>query len=611
MGSNWLLGNQMRRVCVSGLVLLCLSSVWGCGSSKQTPADGVGGVASGGAPSGSGGASPQGGTNNDLGVTGISDAGAGNACERNVSLTAVTISEAAPFDLIIVADHSQSLAWSRSELSSGLHDLLTNVQGRAVRIFLLTPTQYGASSAAAKGPLTGDSIVAWQDPMTGKAYENAMANYEQTCTNPAGAAIACPSPLGPTPYKAQGVWRFAPPSPIAVIRPDMTAAEFAAQQMAVTNSILAIGGNGSPHEQPLCTLSRYISQDPKLLPSNAVFLVISDEDDTSTPSDCLGGFTGELKVTQNESGTTACTSNCDAYRYEMVGQSYTTGFTFSCRAFDDLGRPIAGSDQPGFASQGSRPSCAGITAGACNDDESRMIGGFCEAGRTLISCARECTPSLARCTVDLHDPALNPCTQGFTSDGASYNNLAAYCAKQGTGWQNCTGGGVDIQYSTSTSGTTQPMGLMPGSKTADIASYFRARANTVFKPNAYLVEAIAFDPAFSCNLGVGQTYATNLTQFVGDRSHVFPLCKSYAPALDGVLTFAQTLVQSDFPVRLADDEQVTEVHIISKDGSERVLTSTEYKHDATTQVLSVERSALKSTDVNLRVEVTSACRPLK
>lgn len=56
------------------------------------------------------------------------------------------LGEPAPFDLVIVADHSMSLAWSRDELSKGLQDLLANVEGRQVRVFLLTPTQYGASS---------------------------------------------------------------------------------------------------------------------------------------------------------------------------------------------------------------------------------------------------------------------------------------------------------------------------------------------------------------------------------------------------------------------------------------------------------------------------------
>jgi hypothetical protein len=53
-----------------------------------------------------------------------------------------------------------SLAWSRDELSKGLQDLLTHVAGRQVRVFLLTPTQYGASSAPAKQALTGDPVVA-------------------------------------------------------------------------------------------------------------------------------------------------------------------------------------------------------------------------------------------------------------------------------------------------------------------------------------------------------------------------------------------------------------------------------------------------------------------
>ncbi len=79
------------------------------------------------------------------------------------------------------------------------------------------------------------------------------------------------------------------PAPIAVLRPDITDAEFAAQRDAVEGAILANEGNGSPREQPLCTLARYINQDPGSLPANAVFLLIEDEDDVSVPRDCLAG----------------------------------------------------------------------------------------------------------------------------------------------------------------------------------------------------------------------------------------------------------------------------------------------------------------------------------
>jgi hypothetical protein len=530
-----------------------------------------------------------------------------------VSLTAVTLGEPQPFDLIIVADNSESVAWSRDELAKGLHDLLTQVQGRTVRIFLLTPTQYGASSAAAQMPLSGTSFVAWQDPQTGEAYQNAVTNFEETCTDPtSGATIACPSALGPTPYKAEGTWKLAMPPPIALIRPDMTDAEFTAQRDAVASAIMANEGHGSPHEQPLCTLSRYVSQDPSLLPANAVFLLIEDEDDESLPRDCLAGFSSSLNAQQYESTSTPCTSSkCDAYRYMAIGNSKAKSFNFTCAAFDDLGNPIAGTNQTGSASQGNQPDCTGIVAGDCTADEAQLIGTFCKTGNTLLSCQRECgSVNDISCSVELHDAGINPCTQAFTLNGTSYQNLAAYCAPQGSGWHGCTGGGVNIQYASSLTGNYSPRPLMSGLSTADIGAYFKTKASTVFKPNAYQLEGIVLEPEFSCSLGQGQSYATNLAQFIGDKSHLFPICESYAPALAGVLSFAQGLIQTDFPLQLAADEHVTLVRVIAKDGTERTLDGSAYTYSSATQTLSLSRTALTSQDSTLRVEVTSDCRPI-
>ena len=76
-------------------------------------------------------------------------------------------------------------------------------------------------------------------------------------------------------------WQFVMPEPVALLTPGMSDAEFAAEQTAVADAILAIGGTGSPSEQPLCTLSRYVRQAASMLPENVVLLVITDEDDVS------------------------------------------------------------------------------------------------------------------------------------------------------------------------------------------------------------------------------------------------------------------------------------------------------------------------------------------
>jgi hypothetical protein len=155
-----------------------------------------------------------------------------------------------------------------------------------------------------------------------------------------------------------------------------------------------------------------------------------------------------------------------------------------------------------------------------------------------------------------------------------------------------------------------PTALTPGTTAADIGSYFKTRADAAFGPSSYLVEAIIFDPAFSCALGAGQSYGATLAGVVGDRKHVFPLCQPYAPALDGVLGFAQALVQTSFPLVLQPDEQVTFVHVTNQSGSERALGPSQFNYDRTTQTLDVQPSSLNATDSTLRVEITSDCRPI-
>jgi hypothetical protein len=538
------------------------------------------------------------------------EGGAANECRRDVTFAAVVLGEPAPFDLIVVADHSGSLAWSRDELASGLSNLLLNVRGRSVRVFVVTPTQYGASSAAAQAPLTGESIVAWKDAASGEAFENAVTRYEQSCTSPEGQPIDCPSPLGPTPYRVQGSWEFESPAPVAVLTPEMTDMQFADEQAAVAERILAIGGSGSPEEQPLCTLSRYVSQPADLLPRNVVFLVISDEDDVSTPRDCLAGFAGELRVVQNQGTPTACSAECDAYRFSVTGNANSKAFQFECEAFDDLGNPIPGTKESRQATQGTLPTCEDFVTGPCMPDEAQTIGFFCDAGAVLTACQRECSPVERTCSVDVTDASLDPCTGAFVANGTTYADIFDYCADMGTDFRDCRGAGLNFEVSTSMSGSTAPRPLMSGTTTADVGRYFRARADSAFTANGYLLEAIVFAPEFSCQLEAGQSHATNLSQVVGSSSRIFSLCDSYAPALDGVLGFAQALIQTEFSVALKEDEQVSAVRVVAKDGSERNLLPTQFEYDAAAGTLRIDPTALRETDASLNVEITSDCRPI-
>jgi hypothetical protein len=296
----------------------------------------------------------------------------------------------------------------------------------------------------------------------------------------------------------------------------------------------------------------------------------------------------------------------------MTGVSYEKGMPFTCAAFDDLGNEIPSSETMQYATSGILPSCDGITTGPCTDAEKQSVSGFCESGTMLVSCDRECeTIDGIPCSVDVNDPSVNPCTSSFTTNGQTYANLAAYCATLGSNFQNCTGGGVYIEYSQSLSGSSSKQPLMPGATTADIGAYFSSKAASVFAPKAYSMEAIVYEPDFSCQLGTGQSYATNLAAVVGDPTHLFPLCQPYAPALSGVLGFAQALIQTQYPLTLKDDEDVTDVVVVDKSGNQRDLAKSDYSYSRDTGILTISQDALRSSDATLSVQVTSDCRPVR
>ena len=595
----------------AGFVLLL--ATLSCGETNDGGGSGNGGgggVSAGSGGAATGGANPGGATVSPGPMIPVEPGGPPPECRRDVTLTGVTLLEPPPFDLVIVADHSGSLAWSREELAEGLADLLDNVRGRSVRVSLLTPTQYGASSALAQMPLSGDDIVLWKDPATGLAYENAMTEFTRTCTDFDGAPMTCPDILSSTPVQIRGEWSFRMPEPIALLTPNLDEAAFAAQQAQVSSAILGLGESGSSVEQPLCTLGRYVSQDQAALPGHAVFLIISDEDDTSLPRECLVGYDAEVR--ESAPSYTACsTEPCDAYRYSTSGRAKFQQLAMRCAAFDDVGNPIPGTEQAMGLSDGSSLGCDSLGAGPCTTEEFTKAAPFCETGLELVGCDRECIDTPLTCSLQRATRDIDLCTSSFQENGTTYQDLADYCTKV---WKitpgACSMSGVDLLPSQNATGGMTPRPLVHGSETAELSRYIHSNASAKLGPSNYLAEAIVFDPAFGCPVNSGQSYATNLVEFVGDRSKVFPLCESYAPALNGIWGFAQSLVTTSYPLKLKSDEHVTAVVVIGKDGAERSLAPSQYEHDEDTGILEIDRDAIRGTDSTLRVEVTSDCRKI-
>ena len=546
-----------------------------------------------------------------------------SACSRSVNLRGVTITRPVPFDVVIVADNSDSLSWSRDNLSAGLKNLLSRVHGHEARFFVLTTTQYGASSQAAISPLTGKDIVSWRDSVSSAAYLNEVTRYDQVCTDGTGASRACPKapPVPTEAWKVKGTWQFAMPAPVAAITPDMDDAAIAVEQKRIADAILALGGGGSQQEQPICTLLRYIGQDATTLPKHAVFVVLTDEDDTSSPDVCLAGYDAYQQVNTFPSEV-LCDSNCTKYVYMAYKPNQELDLNFACVPVDDKG-----TSHPERATQKSEvlqttTQCAGdagtTTTSACTDGELTRAGVVCGAGNVVQDCTHTCLvgKNVLECDVTRPDNTTNICTQPFDLNGIHYTNMEDYCSRSrsfGTGWRTCEVKGLKPSntdagtYATNEEHTTS---LVSAKSTADMIQSFKNSANRLIGNSNYSIETIVFDPAFSCPLNSGQSYATNLRALASSASDVFPICQDYAPTIERIAGFADYLVQTTFPLDLDEYEDIDSVVVTSKQGAQRTMAATSYNYDRSAKLLRFGTGVLTAQDQSLAVNVARYCEAI-
>jgi hypothetical protein len=450
--------------------------------------------------------------------------------------------------------------------------------------------------------------------VTGNAFSHAMTNYRQTCTNPEGTRIPCPSyPPSISEFSVHGDWSFQLPDPAAVITRDMTRAQLEEQQAAVTDAVLSLGTDGSPREQPVCTLNRYVQQPPELLPDNVIFIVLSDEDDTSDPNDCLVGRTEERKAIDGTSYSSGCTSNCDNYRFTMQKPSNERKLTFNCVPTDDMGNTFA--DQA-TAEELGLPSSATCDepVTTCNKGDLAGAGFVCSEGTVIEDCQKWCSedPSImATCRLNYPDDSVDLCTTPFVQNDVEYADLTDYCEQVfgGEGWSGCTREGLYASAGTSytTTGGTHP--LMLSTNALGMVREFQQQAKTVFGENGFVVETILFEPEFSCELQAGQSYGETLKELASTPQDVFPICESYAPALGRAQRFAEALLQTEYPLELGQYESIQSVVVTDREGVERTLAPEDFSHDRTAGVLHIEPSALSPLDESLSVEVLNVCVP--
>lgn len=531
-------------------------------------------------------------------------------CERTIEFSSIELSDPLAFDVVIVADNSKSLSWSRDELAEGLSTLLTEMKGRDVRFFVLTPTQYGESAEQIE-LTTGIAPVKWRDPESLQPYSNAVTNYTQVCTNMDGAPVECPVyELGfEAEYRVEGTFEFVMPEPIAAITHDMSDAELQAQQQALTEGVLAVGLGGAPYEQPICTLLRYVHQEPTQLPERTVLVVISDEDDTSRGIDCISGVHFERYF--EPLITTDCGNDCDFMRYRVATEGALPTKNFTCMPYDDLGNP-----QPEGATTTSTQgtlvkSCDGLATGPCSESDVASLQLYCPSGSRAESCTYGCLELGSSLYCEVEVPlSVDACTESFEMNGILYQDIVDYCTRafDTSDWNNCTG---------TAWGETEGNGNLAGGLTPDyyvrsldatlMVDAFEAKADEVFGVNNHFEEIIGFMPDFTCDVAEGQSHATNLARLASSLDDVFPLCESYAPALGRIQRYATELLQTEYVFTLDPRETLEGVFVTDLAGSERKLATADYTYDYDGARLSLDPEAITSADRSLRVELARHC----
>lgn len=494
------------------------------------------------------------------------------------------------------------------------------MHGHDARFFVLTTTQYGAGSQSAVSPLTGKDTVGWRDAVSGAAYLNPVTSYQQECNGGDGAPIPCPKapPDTSKAWKVKGTWQFAMPGPVSAITPDMDDDEISAQQKRIADAILGLGGGGSQQEQPICTLLRTIGQTPTTLPKHAVFVVLTDEDDTSSPDVCLAGYEASMQVGNLSAPKENCDSNCPEYSYRAYRHYQEEHLEFTCLPVDDKG-----TSHPEQATRKSLVtnavlySCggdAGPPSRTCSDAELGKAGVECGAGTVVRDCTYTCADAAGttECALVRTDNKTDLCTQAFDENGVHYANMADYCAQKrpGAKWDRCYVTGQKPRVTdagTASYQTERNTPLVSAKSTLDMIQSFRSSADRLIGKGNYSVETIVLDPAFDCPLHSGQSYATNLRTLASSNSDVFSLCDDYAPAIERIATFADYLVQTTFALDLDDYEAVESVVVTQKKGQQRTVASSGYSYDRAAKLLRFNAGVLTAQDESLAVGVAREC----
>jgi hypothetical protein len=457
--------------------------------------------------------------------------------------------------------------------------------------------------------------VRWSDPVSNEPFTGAVTNYVQTCLDDLGQDMVCPSPPLPNlDFELEGRWEFTMPEPVAELNSAMTTEQLSAERAKVVEAILALGISGSTDEQPLCTLTRYINQAQVHLPERAVFLVIADEDDTNSAESCFYAYEFSQYSTLSSQRDYSC-SDCDAYTFQASRVASRNTLQFFCAPTDDLGQVLT--PDTWSAETVSLPltdHCGGMASSACSQEELDKASDRCTSGDIVQDCIKTCEEDSVQepCGLTVLQPT-DLCSAAFTTGDIRYDNFMDYCEQTTgkAGWSNCS----SIGFTTHAAGTTfshygATRAVVRANSAEDLIHLFHSEAARVFGSDNYFVESIVFPPGGPCTPAQGQSYASELMKVASSPEQVYPICESYAPALSHVNDFARGLLQTEYALHLESRESIESITVHSRDATERQLAPQDYQYDPDAAVLHINEDALRSADIDLKVEVVDPCAPI-
>ena len=341
-------------------------------------------------------------------------------------------------------------------------------------------------------------------------------------------------------------------------------------------------------------------------------MVLTDEDDTSPPDTCLAGY----RVSKQPStiqGQEPCTANCTKWSYYADRPRTEEKLRFTCLPVDDMG--MAHPEKAVDKVIQTFHSCATPSTVACPAPELAKAAAECGAGNQVKNCQFTCGPvqGFLYCSLDVATDAVDLCSKPFDQGGMHYQNLLDYCARTvgGSGWANCHHGGWKATGMTVLQESEQKLPLVQAANTAEMIGAFKSSADRLFGARNHSVESIIFDPAFTCPLKPGQSYGANLRLLASSKDDVFPICQDYAPALARIESFADYLVQNDFPLDLDAYEDVDSVVVTDRAGVQRTVQKPQFRYDRAAKVLHFTPGVLGAQDLSLSVNVARYCEVVK